>query len=110
MSTLLTGLKHYGDITVTQRTAVGHDDSDTTTLYLVKGCMGREDVEVMTEERANIFKGCGSEIIGTIAIIHSWLLAGSWDENLNRFIHLAQNKLETDGVIEVNDYGIYFLA
>ena len=108
---VLEGLKHYGDIAVTQRTATGHDDSEKTTLYIVKGCLGAEDVDVVTKERAlTLAQYNDSEVLGTITITHSFLLAGSWGENLSRFINIAREKLESDGVLVQNDYGTYFLA
>jgi hypothetical protein len=111
MSKLLEGLKHYGDITVTQRTATGHDDSEKTTLYITKSILGAEDIGVVTREKAlELAQYNSSEILGTITIVHSFLLAGTWSENLSRFIHLAQSKLENDGVLVQNDYGTYFMA
>jgi len=108
---ILEGLKHYGDITVTQRTATGQDDSERTTLYIAKGCLGAEDVDVVAEDKAlELVRYNGSELLGDITIIHSFLLAGSWGENLSRFIHIARGKLESDGVLVQNDYGTYFLA
>lgn len=108
MSKLLTGLKHYGDVTVTQRTATGNDGSERTTLYIVKGILFADDVDVTTEDEAiEKARYNSSEILGTVTAIHSHLLAGSWGENLNRFIRIAREKLVDDGVFEDNNRGTY---
>jgi hypothetical protein len=111
MSKLLEGLKSYGDIIVTQRTATGHDDSQKTTLYIAKGCLGKEDIDVVTREKVlELARWNDSEILGTVTVIHSFCLAGTWNENLSRFINKAREKLEEDGVLVQNKWGTYFLA
>jgi hypothetical protein len=103
-------MKNFGEIRVTQRTAVGHDDSDRTTLFVVKGCYGRDDIGVMSHRRAKEFETyADAEIIGTVTIIHPWLLWGTWEENIGDFVRIALDKLERDGFL-TNDYGTYFLA
>ena len=111
MNKLLEGLKHYGDITVTQRTATGHDDSEKTTLYIIKSVLFADDVDVTTKDEA-LEKAHynGSEILGTITIIHSHLLAGTWGENLKRFIHIAREKLVDDGVFKDKGGVTYWMA
>lgn len=104
-------MKNYGEIRVNQRTATGQDTSDKTTLYLVEdGFHGV--VELTNEDDAKEMAGMSykpSVIVGTIDIIHSWLLMGTWTEIYSDFCRIARRKLLEDGVLCENDAGYLFL-
>lgn len=103
-------MNKLGEIRVTQRTALGHDQSDSTKVYVVKGVHSLDDIEVMDEYDAKeMVRECGSVIIGYYEIIHPWLLAGSWEENLSDFCRMAQRRLDEDDLVKYNDYGVAFL-
>lgn len=106
-------MKNYGEIRVTQRTAVGKDDSGQTKLYVMTNVRttDQNDVEIMTLKKAKSYAYYdGSHYAGYITVIHPYVMAGSWEEVLAEFIRMAYDKLEEDGIIEPNGYGIYFLT
>ncbi len=104
-------LKDYGEIRVTQRTAIGTDDSGVTKLYVVKDVHSSNgDVTVMQKDDADeMVQYNQSTMLGTITVIHPAILAGSWEDNVTQFCRMALDKLEQDGIIVRSKDGTCFL-
>ena len=99
-----------GEISVTQRTALGNDQSSQTNVYIVKNVESSNgDVKLCGGSDAKQYRNhCGSEIVGFYAIIHPEILAGTWEENFADFCRITERKLTSDGLIKANDWGINF--
>lgn len=103
-------MKNYGKVKVTERTAVGRDDSGKTKMYVVKNYESNEgDVAVMTEiEKNDNVEYNGITVLGYITIIHPYILWGGWGENIIDFKRLAKNELLASGDFVENKYGTMF--
>lgn len=103
-------MKTLATLHMTQRTALGADQSARTRLYLLQGVESKESVNIYTAQDRKDLKGLeGVRALGKVTIVHPWVMAGSWEEILGYMMRKALDRLEDLGIIEYNDYGVPFL-
>ena len=105
-------MKTLAIINMTQpRVAVGGDQSGHTTLHLLQGIYGKEDVELFTDKDAADFSSepLYAREIGIVEIIHPAVVWGTSEEVMGDMIRAAYRRLEREKIIEYNDFGVPFL-
>lgn len=95
------------------RIAIGDDQSGHTTLHLMQGIYyGSDEVELFSDDDARDLARaplCAQEV-GTVEIVHPAIMWGTSEEILGDMIRAAYRRLEADGIIYDNGYGVYFIA
>lgn len=104
--------KKLAEINVTQRTALGDDQGAESKIYLVTfdnpqdGQMALVQFEDSLVGLGNV----GARVVGYVNIIRPRILWGSHNELLRDFVGMAKRRLETDGIVQRNDYWFYFVS
>lgn len=86
----------------TQCTDTGRDQSEETIVYAYRL---PDDNLWVTTDRVDF---PGWEIQAEYAIIHPWLMAGTWEEIRSRFYRMVERDLEESGYLVENDWGERF--
>lgn len=99
-----------GEIKVTQRTALGMDDSGMTKMYVVKDVRSQNgDIEIMQHDDAKeMVEWNQSTVMGYFEVIHPSILAGSWEDNISDFTRIVISELKEQDLVLTNDYGVMF--
>ncbi len=97
-------MKKLGVIRTTQRTAIGDDDSGNTKIYIYQGFHGAEDIHIASE----LYKGYYTPI-GYYEIIHPYVMAGTWEENVGAMCRAVERHMQQADLLEYNDCGTPFL-
>ena len=106
---LTKNLKNYREVTITQQTATGQDDSARTTLYLAKGDLTRDSISIVSYNEMRDLRIGGVEMVGTVTVIHPAVMAGSWGEAEGLFKRRAAEYLADDGIL-YEEGPVYFLS
>lgn len=103
-------IKTLAQVTLTQRTAVGHIADDTTVVYIMSNYEENNEVKAILAEDITEAVQCDNPtIVGKVLVHHPSLLWGMWEENYNSICQSAMKAIEDIGLITYNRYGIAFL-
>lgn len=104
-------IKTLAEVTLTQRTAVGHNTDDTTAVYIVSNyeTSNNDVVALSAEDAQETVQYNRSTIVGKVLVHHPSLLWGTWEENYSRMCQSAMRAIEDIGLIVYNRYDTAFL-
>lgn len=95
-----------GDIQMGQCTALGHDRSGETRVYVAAGYEGDNDLATGRREDMDY----ATRHIGYYLIHHPAIMAGAWEDVYADMCNAAERQYIADYPTTVNRYGVVFAA